>query len=164
MEEEQKKLLEMQGEVDKELQSSNQTGKSSGAGQSFPTAEEKQEIDARSIYVGNVCGFIVILSTCRVVFEAANTATSAYVCILLDHLCMYVRNTLIINEICKPQCEDSGDPASSTWQSTGAVLKFLVYVLSKECAFVASDPVTLFRKSLPVVEACWVAGTVFHLP
>lgn len=54
MEEEQKKLLEMQGEVDKELQSSNQTVKSSGSGQSFPTAEEKQEIDSRSIYVGNV--------------------------------------------------------------------------------------------------------------
>lgn len=76
MEEEQKKLLEMQGEVDKELQSSNQTVKSSGSGQSFPTAEEKQEIDSRSIYVGNVCRFIVILSACRVVFEAANTATT----------------------------------------------------------------------------------------
>lgn len=61
MEEEQKKLLEMQGEVDKELQSSNQTVKSSGSGQSFPTPEEKQEIDARSIYVGNVCRLSVTL-------------------------------------------------------------------------------------------------------
>lgn len=61
MEEEQKKLLEMQGEVDKELRSSNQTAKSSGSGQSYPTPEEKQEIDARSIYVGNVCWFSVIL-------------------------------------------------------------------------------------------------------
>lgn len=62
MEEEQKKLLEMQGEVDKELQSSSQTAKSSGSGQSFPTPEEKQEIDTRSIYVGNVG--LMLLSFC----------------------------------------------------------------------------------------------------
>ena len=54
MEEEQKKLLEMQGEVDKELQSAPKSAKSETSTASFPTQEEKQESDMKSVYVGNV--------------------------------------------------------------------------------------------------------------
>jgi polyadenylate-binding protein 2 len=54
MEEEQKKLLEMQGEVDKELQSAPKSSKNEPGSSSYPTPEEKLESDTKSVYVGNV--------------------------------------------------------------------------------------------------------------
>ena len=61
MEEEQKKLQEMQGEMDKELQSPVQSGSKTpgGSGNNFLSPEEKQEIDSRSVYVGNVCKNVI---------------------------------------------------------------------------------------------------------
>ena len=46
----------MQGEMDKELQSPVQSGSKTpgGSGNNFLSPEEKQEIDSRSVYVGNV--------------------------------------------------------------------------------------------------------------
>lgn len=53
MEEEASKLKEMQNEVQKQMQMVTKTGASSTP-QAFPTLDEKIEIDARSVYVGNV--------------------------------------------------------------------------------------------------------------
>ncbi|KAH9515542.1 Polyadenylate-binding protein 2-B [Bulinus truncatus] len=52
MEEEAEKLKEMQTEVDKQMNMSSPTATPAAA--SFPTPEEKQEADNKSIYVGNV--------------------------------------------------------------------------------------------------------------
>lgn len=54
MEEEAEKLKEMQGEVDQMLNTPPNKAASSTAAATFPTLEEKQEMDTRSIYVGNV--------------------------------------------------------------------------------------------------------------
>ncbi|CAL1537771.1 unnamed protein product [Lymnaea stagnalis] len=52
MEEEAEKLKEMQTEVDKQMNMSSPTATPAAA--PFPTPEEKQEADNKSIYVGNV--------------------------------------------------------------------------------------------------------------
>ncbi|XP_059148854.1 polyadenylate-binding protein 2-like isoform X2 [Physella acuta] len=52
MEEEAEKLKEMQTEVDKQMNMSSPTA--TPAAVPFPTPEEKQEADGKSIYVGNV--------------------------------------------------------------------------------------------------------------
>jgi len=52
MEEEAEKLKEMQTEVDKQMNMSSPTA--APAASPFPTPEEKQEADLKSIYVGNV--------------------------------------------------------------------------------------------------------------
>ncbi|KAK7114580.1 hypothetical protein V1264_000621 [Littorina saxatilis] len=51
MEEEAEKLKEMQSEVEKQMNLSSPTAAASAP---FPSAEEKMEADARSVYVGNV--------------------------------------------------------------------------------------------------------------
>uniref|UniRef100_A0A2C9LIX2 Uncharacterized protein n=1 Tax=Biomphalaria glabrata TaxID=6526 RepID=A0A2C9LIX2_BIOGL len=62
MEEEAEKLKEMQTEVDKQMNMSSPTATPAAA--AFPTPEEKQEADNKSIFVGNVRHFLYCLNLC----------------------------------------------------------------------------------------------------